>query len=164
MESTKPAKASHRFEQLPDGENAVEQFLQYADDLYLSDLRLTYTGPGFASLHASSLAKLHVQSLTLKGFNIRKAAMLANKNGRLVDCVLDVSQKDLDIFYKSAPGLILERCRLPEHTFSWRLLTSGAAVLGGLALYVTSFMSHPFETTHCPAVLMFDCCRDSKMM
>ena len=133
------------FDDLRDDEHAVEKFLQHADKLYLKVLRLTYTGPGMASLQASSLAKLHVEHLVLEGFDIQKSAKLAKKRGRLIDCVLDVSQQDLNIFYKSAPQLQLERCRLPEHALSWRM---SAAVVVALALSAAMLglaVAHPTE-------------------
>ncbi|KAL3133771.1 hypothetical protein ABBQ32_008253 [Trebouxia sp. C0010 RCD-2024] len=125
---------------------AVEQLLQHAEYLYLKELRLTYTGPGFASLQASSLDKLHVENLVLEGFDIRKAAKLANSSGRLVDCVLDVSQKDIDMFYKGAPLLVFERCRLPQYMVSWRGLTVGCAAAALLLLYLKCLTSYTAET------------------
>lgn len=127
-------------------EHAVEQLLQHADYLYLKKLRLKYTGPGIASLQASSLAKLRVEDLLLEGFDIHKAAKLANRSGRLVDCILDVSQKDLVMFYNGAPWLLLERCRLPQNIISWRLLMAGCVAAVLLVLYLKFVRSHTVET------------------
>ncbi|KAL3143313.1 hypothetical protein ABBQ38_002152 [Trebouxia sp. C0009 RCD-2024] len=139
-------KLEVEFSDVPQDSHAVEQLLQHADYLYLKELRLKYTGPGFASLQASSLDKLHVENLVLEGFDIHKAAKLANSSGRLVDCILDVSQKDFDMFYKGAPLLVFERCRLPQHMMSWRRLTAGCVAAALLLLYLYCLTSHTAET------------------
>lgn len=113
------------FDCLSDEDNSVEQFLQHADKLYLEELRLSYVGPGFARLHAASLAKLHVDRFELEGFELRKSGKLAHRRGRLLNCVLDVSLTDFAFlckFNNTAPQLMLERCRLPTQTLSWRIL------------------------------------------
>lgn len=121
------------FEQ-PDHDSAVEQFLQHADSLYLQELKLTYTGPGFASLNAASLAKLHVKQLQLEGFMIRQSTKLAHHTGQLTDCVLDVSWLDLTMFYYNATlYLKLNRCRLSKD-LSWRFLAPIGAAVGATAL------------------------------
>ena len=120
------------FEQ-PDHDIVFEQFLQHADNLYLQELKLTYTGPGFASLNAASLAKLHVKQLQLEGFTIRQSTKLAHHTGQLNDCVLDVSWLDLTRFYNSAKYLKLNRCRLSKD-LSWRALAPVGAVVGASLL------------------------------
>ena len=121
------------FEQ-PDHDIVFEQFLQHADNLYLQELKLTYTGPGFASLNAASLAKLHVKQLQLEGFTIRQSTKLAHHTGQLNDCVLDVSWLDLAIFYHySAQYLKLNRCRLSKD-LSWRFWAPLGAAVGSTAL------------------------------
>ena len=110
-------------------DHAVEELLQHADQLYLEELTLTYTGSGFANLHASALAKLHVDFLNLEGFSIHQTGALANKNGRLVDCVLDLPQPDLDFYHNGAPGLKLDRCRVSD-TPSWRMWGPAVAISG----------------------------------
>ena len=125
---------------------AVDQLLQHADQLYLKDLQLKYTGPGFASLQASSLDKLHVENLGLEGFDIRDATKLANSSGRLVDCILDVSQKDLNFFHNGAPLLVLERCRLAQYMISWRGLAFGCVAAALLVLYNKCMISYNTET------------------
>ena len=115
------------FEQPSD--HAFEKLLQHANELYLEKLTLTYTGSGFANLHASALAKLHVDFLHLEGFRIYQTGALANKKGRLVDCVLDLPQPDLKFYYNGAPGLKLDRCRVSD-TPSWRMWGPAVAVSG----------------------------------
>ena len=114
------------FDQL-DHDHAVDDFLQFAERLYLNELHLTYTGSGFASLHGSSLAKLHFDELHITGFDIKQSAALADKNAQLTDCILDISQTDLNIFYNAGPQLVLDRCRLPQ-ALSWRMYGLVAAV------------------------------------
>ena len=128
-------KLSVDFSQSSDQSQTVDQFLQHADKLYLKELKLTYTGPGFASVHAGTLAKMHVEDVQLKGFTICRSALLAKRKGRLIDCVLDISKLDLDIFYRSARELELERCRLSQ-TVSWRIYLS-LILLSGLTLWIT---------------------------
>ena len=120
------------FEQ-PNHDSAVEQFLQHADDLYLQELKLTYTGPGFASLNAASLGKLHIKQLQLEGFTIRQSTKLAHHAGQLTDCVLDVSDPDLTMFYNAAMNLKLNRCRLSKD-LSWRFWAPIGAAVGATAL------------------------------
>ena len=110
-------------------DHAVTDFLQHADELYLGELTLTYTGSGFANLHASALAKLHVDVLNLEGFSIHQTGALANKQGRLVDCALDLPQPDLNFYHNGAPGLKLDRCRM-SNTPSWRMWGPAVAISG----------------------------------
>ena len=110
-------------------DHAVEALFQHADQLYLEELTLTYTGSGFANLHASALAKLHVNFLNLEGFSVHQTGALANKNGRLVDCVLDLPQPDLNFYHNGAPGLKLERCRVSNNP-SWRMWGPAVAISG----------------------------------
>ena len=76
---------------------------------------LVYTGPGFAYMQAASLTNLHVENLTITGFDIQGAASLLGRNGQLNDCILDVSQKEIDFFDTQKLGF--SRCRLPPHTW-----------------------------------------------
>lgn len=117
------------FEEADD--HSVEKLLEHASNLYLKDLKVTYTGPGFANLHASSLANLHFESIKLEGFVVQRSAQLARKTGQLVDCVLDVSRPDLDTFFGGAQGLTLDRCRL-SGALSWRFWVPLAVVVGFL--------------------------------
>ena len=137
------------FDCLSDEDNSVEQFLQHADQLYLEELRLSYVGPGFARLHAASLAKLHVDRFELEGFELCKSGKLAHRRGRLLNCVLDVSPTDfafLCAFNNTPPHLMLERCRAPTQTFSWRILAFFVAVIGLLAVLLAFIILHPFTS------------------
>ena len=110
-------------------DRAFENLLQHADELYLEELTLTYTGSGFANLQASALAKLHVDVLKLEGFNIHRTGALTKRNGRLVDCVLDLPQPDLNFYHNGAPGLKFDRCRVSD-TPSWRMWGPAVAIAG----------------------------------
>lgn len=137
------------FDGLSHEEGSVEQFLQHAEGLYLEELQLSHAGPGFARLNAASLAQLHVDKLELEGFDICKSGKLAHRRGRLHNCVLDVSQIDFSFlcaFNNTAPQLLLERCRLPAQTFSWRILTFVCTVAGLLALLMACASSYPVTT------------------
>lgn len=137
------------FDRLLDEEKSVEQFLQHADKLYLQELTLSYTGPGFARLHASSLARLHVEKLTLEGFDICKSGKLAHNSGCLRDCTLDVSQADLAFLQylkNSAPALVLERCRLPAQTFPWRKLSFVCAFMSLIVVFYRLCLFFPAPT------------------
>ena len=109
--------------------HSVEKLLEHASNLYLKELTVTHTGPGFANLHASSLAKLHFESVKLEGFVVHRAAKLARKRGQFVDCVLDVSRPDLNVFFGGAQGLTLDRCRL-SGALSWRFWVPPVVVVG----------------------------------
>ena len=125
--------------QLPENVHAIDDLLRHTEELYLKDLQLSYSGPGFASLNAASLRKLHVETLQLQGFSIRNSSQLANKHGRLQDCKLDISALDLKLFYNNARDLDFERCRLLQ-SWSWRLgLSICAAVALTLAVGIGAY-------------------------
>ena len=145
------------FSELPDHTDSVEQFLQHAEPLYLKELKLTYSGPGFASLQANSIERLHVENLQLNGFEIYRSAKLAKQKGRLVDCVLDVSKLELFLFYKSAPELELDRCRLSQ-TLSWRTYVSAAAAIAFVTFTMAEWTMHPTATTAAFAVILASVC------
>ena len=132
-------------------ENCILECLQHAEELYLKELTLTYTGAGFANLHASALAKLHVEHLNLEGFSVRQTGALAKKKGRLVDCVLDLPQPDLDFYYNGAPGLELDRCRLSD-TPSWRMWGPAVAIA---SIILAGLILHAARTIVALAVAMF---------
>lgn len=141
-----------------DSVHTIEDVLKHAENLYLKELCIKHTGPGFAILHARRLAKLNVENLMITGFDIRGAASLVSQNGRLHKCLLDASQLDLDLFYRQQ--IEFSRCRLPEFTLSRRAQAAtvcagsyfwlfGCLFIGdpvtGLLLGVASLMiSYPF--------------------
>ena len=137
------------FDRLLDEEGSVEQFLRHTDKLFLQELKLSYTGPGFARLDASSLARLHVEKLTLEGFDVCKSGKLAHRSGYLRDCTLDVSRADLAFLQylkNSAPALVLERCRLPTQTFPWLKLSFVCAIMSLFVLLYLLCLSYPAPT------------------
>ncbi len=118
--------------------HAADNIFQHADKLYLKELHLINTGPGFAVLHARSLANLHIENLSISGFDIRGAADLVGRQGQLTDCVVDVSQTDISAFYRHNISFV--RCRLPS--WSWRLWSSvvcAAAFFAGLLAIIVVY-------------------------
>lgn len=112
------------FSDLSEDARAIEDVLKHAETLYLKELSIKHTGPGFAILHGRSLAKLNVGNLLVTGFDIRGAASLVSQHGQLHNCLLDASQYDLDLFYRQQ--IEFSRCRLREFALSRRALVATA--------------------------------------
>ena len=110
------------FSDLSEDAHAIEDVLKHAEKLYLKELRIKHTGPGFAILHARRLAKLNVENLLVSGFDTRGTASLVSQNGQLHNCLLDATQYDLDHFYRQQ--IEFSRCRLPEFALSRRALVA----------------------------------------
>ena len=124
------------FSDLSEDAHAIEDVLKHAEKLYLKELCIKHTGPGFATLHARRLAKLNVQNLLMTGFDIKGAASLVSQNGQLHNCLLDASQIDLDLFYRQQ--IEVSRCRLPGFALSRRALA--ATVCAGSCVWVFGCM------------------------
>lgn len=103
-----------------DVSHGLDDLLRYAQDLYLQELHIRFTGPGFARLDAKLLSHIHVKDLQLEGFRVVNSHRLARTTGCLSDCTLDLSSFDLAFFYKNAPRLSFERCRMRQ-SWSWRV-------------------------------------------
>ncbi len=110
------------FSDLSEDAHTIEDALKHAEKLYLKELSIKYTGAGFAILHARRLAKLSVEKLLITGFDVRGAASLVSQNGQLHNCLLDVSQYNVDHFHRQQ--IQFSRCRLPEFALSRRALVA----------------------------------------
>ncbi|DBA82879.1 TPA: hypothetical protein ACH3X1_006672 [Trebouxia sp. C0004] len=106
------------FSDLSEDARTIEDVLQHAEKLYLKELCIKHTRPGFAILHARRLSKLNVENLVLTGFDITGAASLVSQDGQLHNCLVDASQLDLDLFYRQQ--IELSRCRQPGFALSRR--------------------------------------------
>lgn len=130
---------------LTDVSPGLDDLLRHTQDLYLKELHIKYTGPGFARLDAKALGNLHVEDLQLEGFRVINSHRLVRHTGCLRDCTLDVSSFDLTFFYNDAPHLRFQRCRLLQG-WSWRvwllILCLLTWVVGNLILF---FSNHVLE-------------------
>lgn len=120
-------KLQVEFNDLAEDAQAADNITKHMDRLYLKELHLVNSGPGFPVVHGRSFAKLHVERLIITGFDVRGAGCLMERHGQLTDCVLDVAMKEIQCFYTCRIGLY--RCRLaltPLQAMSWRF----AAFLG----------------------------------
>ena len=120
-------KLQVEFNDLAEDAQAADNITKHMDRLYLKELHLVNSGPGFPVVHGRSFAKLHVERLIITGFDIRGAGCLMERHGQLTDCVLDVAMKEIQCFYTCRIGLY--RCRLALtalQAMSWRF----AAFLG----------------------------------
>ena len=121
---------------------SVDSILKHASSLYLEELRLEYTGPGFAPLNARDLLQIHTNNLCISGYDIKDAACIINRRGQLKNCIVDVSQLDIETFYKQ--NLHLIRCRMPGYALSRRASLGLTAVVAYLCLAAGCGIANPY--------------------
>jgi len=117
------------------------------DRLYLKELHLVNSGPGFPVVHARSFAKIHVESLIITGFDVRGAGCLMKRRGQLTDCIRDISMEEIQRFYICRIGLY--RCRLaltPLQAMSWRFAAFLGVVFAALLVIGYLYCTLPSPT------------------